>query len=166
MATRPRYESDADLEREARVADAVAEKRGYRWEKVPHHYAQICDVVMIDDSRGGEITCYCEVRCRKIVWGQYPDILVSVHKWMEAWHVVNSTRTKWMFAVATQSSIHALVLTPPTLQDPFPHLRLPNLKQTFGGRTNNPRDNADIEPVVHLPIELFKTINTNITVWE
>jgi hypothetical protein len=144
---RTQYETNEDLIRESEVAQAIADRKGDEWAKVPAHYAHFCDVVFI---RKGEIVCYCEVRCRNMKWGQYPDILMSVHKWNSGVSLVASTRKPWLFAVSVEEGIFGFLLKPD--ED------VPSLRQSFAGRTKQQRDNADIEPVIHLPISSFNML--------
>jgi hypothetical protein len=147
---RTQYETQEDLERESRVAQSIARLKGDGWVKVPAHYADTCDVVFL---RGGnEIVCYCEIRTRTFRWGEYPTVMISLHKYLKGINLAQTALVPWMFAVETKQGIYAYFVDPLRWEPK-------RYRHTFSGR-NQLRDSADVEPIVHLPIGEFKKIVT------
>jgi hypothetical protein len=145
---RTQYETQEDLERESRVAQSIARKNGDGWVKVPAHYADTCDVVFV---RGGsKIVCYCEIRTRTFRWGDYPSVMISLHKYLRGVNLAQTTLVPWLFAVEAKNGIYGYRVDAKNFT-PQRYLH------TFSGR-GQLRDSADLEPIVHLPITDFRCI--------
>lgn len=146
-----RYETPQDIANEANTAAQIAKQTNSTHHKVPLHYEVYCDFAF---ERDGEICAFCEIKHRHIPgeWGSYPDIILSAHKWLKGKELFRSTGIPWLFAVAIEnndaSEIWCYRVDADTIDD--------NFKISWGGRTKNRRRNADVEPVVHIPADLFK----------
>ena len=124
---RTMYETQADLSNEEAVRSYVAQTFSADVQKVPLSYG-------------------VEIKCRPgMVWGQYPDVMISVLKLRAAAGLKASTGTDTYFVVADSCGV----------------IKSANLCKTspdwirYGGRTAQTRDPADIEPVCHIPLDQF-----------
>jgi hypothetical protein len=151
---RQQYESNEDRANQQEIADLIGKATSSTPRLVPAHYAEYCDYAF---ERSGEIVCFCEVKRRKMRWGQYPDVMLSVHKWMKGLEIARSTAVPWMFAVGVNGAsgieVYGLRVDPEVAMTSVWDNEI-----RFGGRTMQTRDNGDIEPVIHLPCREFSRI--------
>lgn len=135
------YETPKDLYREQQIIQKVCAWWTCDAEKLPISYKfdyAIC--------KAGDIVGFVEVKHRFVNWGQFPDIMLSLSKFTAASQLYEVTRKPCLFVVGTEDGqVHYT-----QLQNIDPGMTL-----KFGGRTTNTRDQADIEPVYHIPNHLF-----------
>lgn len=142
---RPRYETEHDLAAEACIIEKLSEALGFTATKVPTSYG--VDFMLAGDD--GSLACWAEVKHRRgMIWGQYPDVMLSVLKLRAAAGLRAATGADTLFAVADSTG----------------EVRVASLRAAkpqwirHGGRTTQTRDPADVEPVVHIPIDDFMPI--------
>tara|TARA_R100000742_G_C4278616_1_gene101683 strand:- start:1423 stop:1896 length:474 start_codon:yes stop_codon:yes gene_type:complete len=142
-AKRPRYETWADRDREDRAAKQIGE--AWSVEARPTGVGYEIDRVLV---RNRQIFGYAEIKIRNMSWGQYPDIIVSLHKVLTARNISAATGKKVFLVVADRNSVLKYFNLPDSDPD---WLRL-------GGRTKQTRDFSDVESVFHIPVSEFKEI--------
>lgn len=138
---RTMYETTQDLSNEEAVRSYVAQTFSADVQKVPLSYG-VDSMVTVD----GRLVAWLEIKCRPgMVWGLYPDVMISVLKLRAAAGLKAATGIDTYFVVS----------------DVNHHIKSANLCKTspdwirYGGRTAQTRDPADIEPVCHIPLDQF-----------
>jgi hypothetical protein len=76
--------------------------------------------------------------------------MVSAHKWVEGISFANATGLPFLLVVEFADTTKYFKYN---VGDPTDSIYFDR-----GGRTRKPRDEFDIEPVAHIPIELFKAL--------
>lgn len=139
--SRPRYETNLDLENEENAAKEIRECWGVDVVKIPDSYG--ADWMI---SRGGKQVGWGEYKRRDMVWGQYPTIVLSVRKVADLIRLADVSGKALFFVEANDGLRYAEVHA----ADRF--------EIEIGGRTCKTRDSADVEPVVHLKTIRFKEV--------
>ncbi|HJQ26398.1 MAG TPA: hypothetical protein VKA60_20965 [Blastocatellia bacterium] len=142
---RAAYETESSLSSESRVARRLEQAWGCSLKKLTVPY-RVDFALEKDDS----IQAWLEVKCRNYPSTRYPTLMISVLKWETG--ILHSRTTGLPFIIAIGFT------------DCIRFYRYSDKhKVTFkwGGRTRATRDNSDIEPVVHIPLELFRDLKEN-----
>jgi hypothetical protein len=136
------YEDKADRTREQRVADTLQKAWGAVLTKLPSTYA--LDYLVQKD---GQTLGFVEVKCRDMVWGKYPDIMVALKKFIHAHGLEFSSTLPCLYVV--EDNNHDIRT--------FPFIDMQPKWLRYGGRTVMKRPDAvdDVEPVYHIPTHLF-----------
>jgi hypothetical protein len=142
---RPRYETEEDLQREMFVKAQLEGASGATLTKLPDSYGP-------DFFTPGRII---EVKCRKHEYVTYSTLILALRKWRDGLLLALTSGGKFVVAAGFLDGIWTLTI------DPY---ELPDYKVVIGGRTVQTRDDADIEPVVHLDLAAFKHV-TNLSPW-
>jgi len=161
----PRHESAADLEHEARVRLKVGEAYNTQLMALPISYK--LDYLMIENNEAGTPAAWLEVKARKMEWGQYPTIVLSLSKWLAAKELSLETGLPFIFAILDargkiyqfKRSSDDFFRGPAANPVTGKHARL---EFAYGGRTRNTRDRNDIEPIVFIPAEWFTELEVTI----
>ena len=144
--TRPMYESDADLKREARALDAFCNALGLVWEKCPMRDPgdHVPDARLY---RVGEAIpfAYAEVKCRTNRRDAYPTLLISKAK-IDAIH---EKAPGYLFYLIVQWSDQT---SPQWLRIGPAFCRKVSARK--GGRIDR-GDRLDIETCYRIPVNLF-----------
>jgi hypothetical protein len=136
---RPRYETEADLDNERRVAEEIGGHWACILRKNPDQYR--LDFTCYRDERA---VAFAEIKCRDITFDQYDTIILSLSKVMAA-NLMHMT-----------TSLPAFLIVEFT--DALAYADLLRLRPvTVGGRVDR-GDSQDMEPVIHIPIEDFRKI--------
>jgi hypothetical protein len=144
MMSRPIYEQAVDLAREHDIMSLVSAKWGVQYYKLPMSYR--LDFILMSAEKP---KAFVECKHRNFVWGKYPDVMISMSKVMAAEQMLQVTGLKTMFVVRATDRIFYTQL----------NRCAGNLNWLkFGGRTATTRDDGDIEPVYHIPIEEFSEL--------
>jgi hypothetical protein len=141
---RPRYETQSDRDNELRAIPMIESALHGVARKLPdNHFA---DFVVIDAT--AQVVAYVEFKCRSFRWGDYPTVMLSVSKFAKL-VAARDVRVRSFFVV----------------QDSFGEVKAVDLHRSdldyrveYGGRTAKTRDRRDVEPVVHIQTEQFRTI--------
>ena len=145
---RPVYETDETKAREDAVVELLCRhldkasgltERSWLWRRLPISYR--LDYA-IEDSR--EVKAWCEVKCRDIRRTQYETLILAVGKWVAGTELAGATGLPFVVLVMWRDAVGF-----------FKWDRVFEPKISWGGRTRKTRDSADIEPVVHLPVDEF-----------
>jgi len=126
------------------VAAVVLKKWRVGMRKLPDH--QRIDYAMVRDS--GEVAALCEIKCRKFIWGDFPDVVLSASKVLYSRQIWREFELQTMFVVRDRSG---------DIRYAPIHVNHSPIK--YGGRTVSPRDSQDSEMVVHIPNSVFKPLN-------
>ena len=138
---RPRYETALDLSNEENAANVIEKAWGVSVSKIPDSYG--ADWMI---SRGKLQVGWGEYKRRKMSWGQYATIVLSVRKIADLIRLADVGGKALFFVEANDGLRYADVYA----NDQF--------QIEIGGRTCKTRDSADIEPVVHLKTSRFKKV--------
>lgn len=149
---RPRYETAEDLKRETFVKEHLEAVSGAVLDKMPDSYGPDFFTAGSKDLRGVRII---EVKCRNNEYGKYTTLILSLRKWRDGLLLALTAGGQFTIAVGFTDGIYTLSVDPKNL---------PAFKVVNGGRTNQTRDAADIEPVVHLDLMGFKLV-TDLSPW-
>ena len=139
--SRPQYETHDDLKNEQESIKILELVSGRKSFKLPKSYR--IDFAMCD---GEEITSWIEVKCRKNKFRQYPTLAISITKLMAGLAFEQKTGLPFFLVVHWPDFLGYIRIQ-----------SLSDFKILKGGRTDR-NDNADIEPMVHIPIEMFKKL--------
>jgi len=155
MMTRPRYETDEDRKNQQAAADRIASVMGWHLE---HVGGQRIDLWAYDTPEHDNLLCVIEYKNRRHHKGVYHTVILSHHKWECG---VNTGRHYavpfWLVVEWQCGTMGVLQQLPASGYEPR--------VQQDGGRTVQTRDAHDVEPVVHLPVYMFKTLDQARTSW-
>jgi len=89
-----------------------------------------------------------EVKCRTNPREQYPTLMLSLAKWMHGKQLAKELAVPFLVVIKWTDGIFWHEVTDKSL-----------ISHGFGGRTDR-NDDQDVEPVVYIPINLFRKIST------
>lgn len=139
------YENDLSLKDEKRVQPLLEVQWGASLHKMPVSYR--LDWIA---TRNGVATAVIEYKRRFVEREQYQTIFLSLGKWNAGMDFVLKNNLTFVFVAEWNNGIGYLAISPDTDTSSF--------QIGYGGRTVQTRDGGDIEPVIHLPINQFKTL--------
>ena len=140
-----RYETDADLAREKAAENKINLSLGWFCMKLGEAKYRV-DWGLYDNST---LIGWGEFKFRNIAKDRFPTLLLSADKWLRLIDLGESSGlTSYMFVQWSDSDLHYVIVNKET------NVRV---EYTHGGNyaRNNP---GDIEPVVHIPINLFQPV--------
>lgn len=141
---RPLFETRFDQIAERRILDKLKKTWGIEARKLPIKYGLDYMIWANNDRRA-----FIEIKHRDMAWGDYPTIMLSLHKVLKARELHLITGFPSLFVVEDNNGS--------TRYCNF--AKIPqNASIEFGGRTAKTRDADDIEPVYMIPIKLFQPI--------
>ena len=140
MGARPLYETEADRTAEAQVAYTLAAQLGCIAERTPRAY-QIDWLLMRRN-----LDSFVEIKRRQVPHNRYPTLMLSAHKWDYGRSMAERFDVGFYLAIEYTDGIYYW-----RTKDIKPEVRI-------GGRSDR-GDDQDMEPVVHLPIELFAKLD-------
>ena len=146
MTDRPIYENESSLKNEAGTAFEVEKAWGCKLIKLP--IKNQIDFLMKD--KAGNSRAFVEVKNRACKRHQYPTYMISLHKWVAGMNNANYLCMEFVLVVNWDDEIGYLKCKS----------NLEGITVNMGGREDR-GDAQDIEPVVHIPIYLFKTLVTH-----
>jgi hypothetical protein len=137
-AVRPAYETASDQRNETEVISLVCRIWRCLARKAPKFYQN--DYFLV---RGDDVVAVVEIKCRENAHDKYSTYMLSAHKWMHG--------------VAWEGSLKVPFLLVVQFTDGLYYCRPKECKRLvrIGGRVDR-NDRADIEPVVHIPMDEFK----------
>lgn len=94
---------------------------------------------------GPHITGWVEIKCRKVARDVYPTLILSAHKYINAMQMRNMFDIPLLIVVRYTDGLY------------FWEVDGRKLDVRHGGRADR-GDWQDVEPVVHIPVELFEKI--------
>lgn len=142
---RPMYENDLSLKDEKRIQPLLEASWGVSLHKMPVSYR--LDWIA---TRNGAATAVVEYKRRFVEKNQYDTIFLSLGKWNAGMDFVLKNNLAFVFVAEWNDGLGYLAVNKEFDTSSF--------QIGFGGRTVQTRDSGDIEPVIHLPISLFKTL--------
>lgn len=142
--TRPKYETQSDRDNENRAVPLIEQSFHGTARKLPdNHFA---DFVVTDAA--SRVLAYVEFKCRSFQWGDYPTVMLSVSKFAKL-IATQDIRIRSFFVVQDSvGEVKAINL----------HRADIDYRVEYGGRTAKTRDRRDVEPVVHIKSDQFRTI--------
>lgn len=142
--TRPTYENGETLAHEKKVFAVLEEAWKCKLYKLPISYG-----VDAMAEREGKLVSWIEFKGRKHKHDEYPTLILSVLKVLSGVRLRKLTGARFMLVIDFQDGLYFVDMS--SILDDKLDIRM-------GGRTKATRDREDIEPVVHIPIELFKPL--------
>ena len=144
---RPVYETDKDLSRERRIADALECLWNIQLQKLPTSYQ--LDFVML---QGGKAKGFVEIKGKHSMSfdrvQQYGGYLINLNKLERASSLMRLTGLEFRIVVEGNGEVWAArFIEPPAIECVY-----------FTGRTDR-GDWQDVEPAVRLPVERFKKLD-------
>ena len=98
-------------------------------------------------EKDGAVRAWLEIKCRNYPSTRYPTLMISVLKWETGILHAQATRLPFIIAVKFSDGFKF-----------YQYSAQHEVSFKWGGRIRDQRDTSDIEPVVHIPMELFKTL--------
>ena len=139
---RPLYETSSDLDREYSCIERLMSAWKCDAHKLPISY-QLDYMLERDRKPAG----WCEIKCRNNTSTTYPTLMLSLSKMDRGIRFFKSTGLPFIVVASMQDGDFW-----------YTYKELHKLPIKWGGRTKNVRDNQDSEPVVHIPMSLFKRV--------
>jgi hypothetical protein len=138
---RPRYETQADIQRERLFANLIGDAWKCHLRNTPR--GSIIDAI---GYRGERVVGYFELKCRFFMWGSYRDIILAAPKWRGLVQIAEQTDLPAIFAL--------------WLPDCAVYLKWCSWMQPGTGRRGRTDrgDIADMEQCVLLPLPWFSQI--------
>lgn len=140
---RPMYETPSDIINELSVIESLSDLWGVTFHKLPIQYHLDFSISKID----GRIIGFIEVKTRTIAKSKFPTYIISMSKIQMAKSMFDTSKQPTFLVVQWTDAIGWCRI------DSFEEI--PPFK--IGGRTDR-GDEQDIEPVLHIPIHLFRDI--------
>ena len=142
--SRPLYETKDHLSVEQAVIEFVSLCWSCEAHKMPISYK--LDYML---TRGKESKSFVEIKSRNMKWGQFPTIFLSLSKVQAAQDLSSTSGLPCFFVVHADPDVYWI---------DFSDLIGRGDLITFGGRTRNTRDSADVEPVYNIPVTMFRRL--------
>ena len=139
------YENDLSLKDEKRIQPLLEVSWNVSLHKMPVSYR--LDWIA---TRNGSATAVVEYKRRFVEKNQYDTIFLSLGKWNAGMDFVLKNGLAFVFVAEWNDGLGYLAVNKEFDASSF--------QIGYGGRTVQTRDSGDIEPVIHLPISLFKTL--------
>lgn len=136
------YESESSRQNEQRVAARIASQWNCSTRKLTVPYR--IDFALESE---GELKAWLEVKCRSYPSTRYSTLMISVLKWETGTLHAKATGLPFIIAIEFADGIKY-----------YRYKESDEVRFTWGGRTRTTRDESDIEPVVHIPLDLFKPL--------
>ena len=141
---RPMYESKEDLTHETKMKSFLEGKWSCTLQKLPLKY-QLDWLAM----RGKDPYAFVEFKHReKLSLNAYPRYMISLDKWMKAKQLCKELEIPFIMVIT---------FTEGTYYGVFVNNALHDVTYGFGGRYDR-GDSQDVEPMVYLPLNIFKKI--------
>jgi len=139
---REQYETQADLSNEQEVADVLSDAWKIDLHKLPISYR--LDFFVTKEGKGKAVV---EVKSRNNTHDKYPTLMLSLSKWNHGIDFALCNKLAFVIAAKYTDGVFYYKYSD---KDEF--------SIEWGGRTVHTRDSADIEPVVHIPINKLKRV--------
>ena len=141
---RKMYETEADLENEADIAERISHTFKVALDKMPISYGLDFFVTKADKAIG-----VMEVKKRSIAHDAYPTYMISLLKWNKGLQFHHFNHLRFSIAVMFTDGLYRYV---------FRDEDLDKIYYEFSGRTKTTRDSADLEPCVRIPMDLWQKV--------
>jgi len=144
MSDRPTYENEASLKSEANTAFEI--EKAWKAQLVKMPMKSKIDFLM---KRASDLEpkAFIETKNRACKRHQYPTYMISLDKWVAGLNMEMHTKLPFILVVNWDDEIGYLKCNEV----------VGAITVNMGGRSDR-GDAQDIEPVVHIPIYLFKTL--------
>lgn len=149
---RPLFETDADKKRESDFSAKICELRKVKMHKLPISYKLDFMVTDLNDRA----IALAEVKCRNNASTLYPSFAISLAKYEQGIRL-----TEHLCHDLTSEPIKFLIFVRFEDKDLYykhDQMNASEIHVRWGGRIWDARDEDDREPMVHIPMGLFKEI--------
>lgn len=146
------FETSADRTKEAEFAEKIASVKKVKMHKLPMNYRLD---FMVADMEGRAIAL-AEIKCRTIAASYYPSYAISLAKYEQGIRL-----TEHLCHDLTNEPIKFLIFVRFEDRDLYykhDQMNASEIHVRWGGRIWDARDEDDREPMVHIPMGLFKDI--------
>jgi hypothetical protein len=143
---REQYENEQTLANEAKVMRNFAAARKLTYHKLPKSY----EVDYLTFNEMGEPVSVVEVKCRNINHNDFPTFYIALRKFMKGFEYV-----QFFGHIQGWFAFTILVLWNDAT-GVYTFGDTTKIYTDFSGRTVQTRDSADLEPMVHIPIDEFE----------
>lgn len=143
------FQTPADVERSKTCIYRFAKSFNYGVHGLGGQYSRLDYFGVPHDPAGKPI--WFDVRTRSHKFGSFATLFLSVGKWREGVTMAQTTGAEFIVLVGYEDGDYAYVFDPKDLSER-------RIYMEYGGRTNDTRVPQDIEPVVHIPVNLFKKV--------
>lgn len=137
------FSTEADAANEQRAAALVAA----HLRASPYHYGRYAPIDWYFE-RGGIVVAVAEVKTRKFQWGAFDDIYLAHTKWLHLMFAYHYNDVAALFVV---QAIDRLMMVDV--------IDIPSAPVRILGRTPRPGSTHDQEPILRVPIVVFREIN-------
>jgi|TARA_R110002096_G_scaffold232716_2_gene422638 hypothetical protein len=137
---RPIYETASDRYNEGEVLAALTNQWRCEGKKLPISYHLDYALCV-----GRTIKALVEIKCRSNELRRYPTVFISLNKIINGKQLADEIGVRFLFVVKMVDGIFYTGVNA-------------NYTIDFSGRTRNTRDDADVEPVAHFDVRLFKRL--------
>lgn len=139
------YETKQDISEELTIAERCLKS----WDIVNYHKLPISYYVDFALCRKKKVVAVLEIKNRKHTPDTFPTLYFSLNKWLHGKRYKDEMNIEFVLAVGfSDGSIWHFTYDPKAEND---------FEVTWGGR-NKKRDSQDQEPVIHIPVSLFKRL--------
>lgn len=135
------YENSRTLADEAEIASHIATSFDCEMKKLPPLYC--LDYLAV---RRHVPMALIEIKKRNAASDTYPDIMMSMHKYIRGTELSRTLALPMIFVVGLDDGVFWVKMKPIII----------DYELRWGGRTADTRDHGDIEPVVHIPMGEFR----------
>ena len=142
---RPMYETEADLENEADIAEIISNTFKVALDKMPISYGLDFFVTKADKGIG-----VMEVKRRHLNHDKYPTFMISLLKWNKGLDFHYKNKLRFSIAIMFDDGLYRYVFRKEDLEK--------GIYLEFSGRTKTTRDSADLEPCVRIPMSLWQKV--------
>lgn len=149
---RPLFETDADKKRESEFSAKICEIRKVKMHKLPISYRLDFMVTDLTDRT----IALAEIKCRSNASTAYPSFAISLAKYEQGIRL-----TEHLCHDLTNAPIMFLLFVRFTDKDLYykhDQMNASDIHVRWGGRIWDVRDADDREPMVYIPISLFKEL--------
>ena len=139
---RKQYESKFDLSNEQDVSNAISKAWGASLHKLPISYR--LDFLLTKDNAAKAVV---EVKSRRNAHNKYPTLMLSLSKWNHGVEYTIINKLKFLLIAKFTDGIFY-----------YNYSNKDDFDIKWGGRTVQTRDSADIEPIIHIPVNKLKRL--------
>lgn len=144
---RPTYETEVHLGREKQVIEVIERIHGVTFQKCPNYYH--IDYFLIDQHKN--VNAWVEIRGKEFEKAKFPTFFTSLEKYISICRMAHLTGKPAILVANWTDTANYYKAD---------HTDLKKFDIKLGGRTSVSRgDWQDIEPVVHIPTNLFKPLS-------
>lgn len=153
--SRERFETEQDRKNQVALAEGVERLMDWRLKDLSKSNAHY-NLDYVATRRGSRQACaWIEIKARDHVFGTYPTIMLSAGKWRDGVTLAESSGLPFYLFFGFTDGVYRYRFDRVHLMSD----RAANVVTfEWGGRTKDERDEADWEPVAHIPVKLWERV--------